>query len=83
MGNRNQLICWEENSIKKWDMIEEQDSNTFLMNLLQNSDVDKHTMREILKLLIRASVRESGSSISEAIGKLSTLISILSTTEEE
>ena len=40
-------------------------------------------MREILKLLIRASVRESGSSISEAIGKLSTLISILSTTEEE
>lgn len=44
MSNRNQLICWEENNIKKWNMIKEEDNNTFLMNLLQNSKVDKHTI---------------------------------------
>jgi len=44
MGNRNHLVCWEENHIKKWDMIKEQDNNSFLMNLLQNSEVDKHTI---------------------------------------
>lgn len=44
MGNRNYLICWEEKNIKKWDMIKEQDSDTFLMNLLQNPKADKHTI---------------------------------------
>lgn len=44
MGNRNQLICWEENRIKKWEMIKEQDNNTFLMNLLQNPRVNNHTI---------------------------------------
>lgn len=40
----NNLICWEENSEKKWDMVKEEDNNTFLMNLLQNSNVNKHTI---------------------------------------
>lgn len=40
-------------------------------------------MRKILKLLIHAFVRKNTDSINEAIGKLSTLISILSATEEE
>lgn len=44
MGNNNHLICWEENNIKKWDMVIEADRNNFLMNLLQNPDVDKHTI---------------------------------------
>lgn len=44
MGNRKHLVCWEENNQKRWDMIEEQDNNSFLMNLLQNSNVEKHTI---------------------------------------
>ena len=42
--DNNQLVCWEENNIKKWDMIKAHDNNAFLMNLLQNSDVNKHTI---------------------------------------
>ena len=44
MSSRNYLICWEENNVKQWDMVKEKDNNTFLMNLLQNSDVNKHTI---------------------------------------
>lgn len=44
MRSTNQLICWEENNIKKWDMIKEPDMNTFLMNLLQNNNVRKHSI---------------------------------------
>lgn len=44
MSGRNELICWEENGIKKWDMIKEQDNRVFLMNLLKNPDVNKHTI---------------------------------------
>lgn len=44
MGNRKHLVCWEENNQKRWDMIKEQDNNSFLMNLLQNSNVEKHTI---------------------------------------
>ena len=44
MSSQNYLICWEEDSIKKWDMIMEKDRNAFLMNLLQNSNVNKHTI---------------------------------------
>lgn len=44
MGNRNYLICWEEKNEKKWDMIKEEDNNTFLINILQNPDIDKHTI---------------------------------------
>lgn len=44
MGSRNQLICWEENNIKRWDMLKEDDSNLFLMNLLQDSKVNKHSI---------------------------------------
>lgn len=40
----NQLVCWEENTIKKWEMIKEKDNNNFLLNLLQNHDVNKHSI---------------------------------------
>ena len=42
--SNNQLICWEENNIKKWEMIQASDNNTYLMNLLQNPNVDNHTI---------------------------------------
>lgn len=40
----NNLICYEENKIKKWEMIKDSDRNNFLLNLLQNSKVDNHTI---------------------------------------
>lgn len=40
----NNLICYEENKIKKWEMIKDADRNNFLLNLLQNSKVDKHSI---------------------------------------
>lgn len=40
----NNLICWEENHVKHWDMIKDSDRNTFLMNLMQNSKVNNHTI---------------------------------------
>lgn len=40
----NYLICWEENHIKKWEMIKEEDNNNFSMNLLRNPDVNKHSI---------------------------------------
>lgn len=41
---KNYLICWEENGVKKWDMLKEKDSNDFLMNLMQTSDVKKRSI---------------------------------------
>lgn len=40
----NYLICWEEHNIKRWDMIKQDDNNSFLMNLLQDSNVNKHSI---------------------------------------
>ncbi|MGF7011970.1 hypothetical protein M2146_002524 [Lachnospiraceae bacterium PF1-22] len=40
----NDLVCWEENSIKRWEMVKKSDSEVFLLNLLQDSCVDKHTI---------------------------------------
>lgn len=40
----NQLICWEENNVKRWDMVKKDDSNSFLMNLLQDPTVNKHSI---------------------------------------
>lgn len=40
----NYLICWEENHIKKWEMIKEEDNNNFSMNLLRNPNVNKHSI---------------------------------------
>lgn len=44
MRSNNQLVCWEENQIRKWEMIMAQDNNSFLLNLLQNPNVDRHTI---------------------------------------
>lgn len=41
---RNNLICWQENDIKKWNMIKNADTNTFLLELMKNKNVDKHTI---------------------------------------
>lgn len=44
MGSNNQLVCWEEDQIRKWEMIMAKDNNSFLLNLLQNPNVDRHTI---------------------------------------
>lgn len=41
---KNELVCWKENSINRWEMIKERDSKSFLLNLIQNNDVDKHSI---------------------------------------
>lgn len=41
---RNHLVCWEENGIKKWEMITKKDLNGFLMELLQSVEVDHRTI---------------------------------------
>ena len=40
----NYLICWEENNIKQWDMIKEDDHQSFLMNLLLNEKVNQSSI---------------------------------------
>lgn len=40
----NHLICWEENKIKKWEMIKKVDINAFLLNLMSNSEVNQHSI---------------------------------------
>lgn len=40
----NNLICWQEKRTKKWDMIKDKDRDAFLLNLLKNDRVDKHTI---------------------------------------
>lgn len=32
---KHHLICWEEDSTKKWDMIKDSDRNIFLLGLLE------------------------------------------------
>ena len=44
MVSNNQLVCWEEDQIRKWEMIMAKDNNSFLLNLLQNPNVDRHTI---------------------------------------
>ena len=42
---KNNLICYIENSVQKWNMVKDgPDTNTFLLNLLQNKDVNNHTI---------------------------------------
>lgn len=41
---RNYLICWMENGIKKWDMLKDADYQAFASALLENPDVDNHTI---------------------------------------
>lgn len=41
---KNNLVCWEENQIKKWEMVKDEDSTTFYMNLLTNQNVKKHSI---------------------------------------
>lgn len=44
MVDRNNLVCYEENNVKKWEMVKDQDRDVFLMNLLANKSVNKHTI---------------------------------------
>lgn len=39
---RNNLICWEENNEKNWDMIKQEDLNAFLLRLLSDKNIDNH-----------------------------------------
>lgn len=36
----NNMICYEENSIKKWKMVNKDDTNSFLLELMQNKNID-------------------------------------------
>ena len=38
------MICWIENGTKKWEMVEEKDSRTFTLSLMQNKSIDWHTI---------------------------------------
>ena len=40
----NYLICWEENNIKQWDMVKEDDHQSFLMNLLLTEKVNQSSI---------------------------------------
>ena len=40
----NHLICWKEKSEQKWDMVKKKDINSFLLNLLQNPDIDDNSV---------------------------------------
>ena len=39
---QKELICWEENGIKCWEVVESSDRSGLLMNLLKKSWVDRH-----------------------------------------
>lgn len=38
------LICWEENGIKKWDVIKKKDCDAFLFNLIDDKKVRNHSI---------------------------------------
>lgn len=40
----NNLVCWIENNTTKWNMITNEDTNAFLLNLMQTDDVDLHSI---------------------------------------
>lgn len=40
----NYLFCWKENRTKKWEMVNHQDLDAYILNLLQNQKVDPHTI---------------------------------------
>lgn len=44
MSNMNYLVCWEENNVKKWEMVREEDNSAFSLTLLRNPDVNKHSI---------------------------------------
>lgn len=40
----NCLICYEEKTVRKWDMIKDIDRNAFLLELMQRSDINLHSI---------------------------------------
>lgn len=42
MYNGQKLIFWEENNIKKWEIIKKQQKNEFIIKLFQNPNVNKN-----------------------------------------
>lgn len=40
----NNLICYEENSVKKWDMIKQKDREAFLLELMQRPRINLHSI---------------------------------------
>ena len=40
----NELVCWIENGEQHWEMIKGEDNDVFLLNLLQNNDIWKHSI---------------------------------------
>lgn len=41
---KHYLMCWEENGEKRWNMIHEKDFDAFGLNLLNNPNVNNHTI---------------------------------------
>lgn len=46
MGYASDLICWEENGEKKWEMVKEKDRDAYLMNLLSDTtnNINPHSV---------------------------------------
>ena len=40
----NLLTCWEENGIKRWEMTSKKENRELCLELLQNPNVDSHTI---------------------------------------
>lgn len=38
------LVCYEENMIKKWDMIKDSDRNGYLLDLMQRPEINLHSI---------------------------------------
>ena len=43
MGMKD-LVCWEMNGLKMWEMIKKDDFDAFMLDLFQNPNVDNHTI---------------------------------------
>ena len=40
----NYLVCYEENNVKKWDMVKDKDRNEFLLELMQRDQINLHSI---------------------------------------
>lgn len=44
MNKSDMLVCWIENGGRRWEMVKGGDDSVFLLNLLNNEDVWKHSI---------------------------------------
>lgn len=41
---KNELICWSEKGEKRWEMVPQSNSKEFLLNLLMDKNIEKHSI---------------------------------------